>query len=140
DLVAGARNGNQVWTLLGNGAGGFEAASSTVGMSPSELVLTDFNADGVDDIWVCDREPASAGQVQRTELHLGLPEGGFDAAAELSFEIPVDANFQVWCGGLLAEDVDDDGLPDLILGTSVQATNGGPVELDMNIYINESDG
>ena len=75
---------NNVTVLLGNGSGGFTAASGspiTVGSGPYAIAVGDFNGDGKLDIVV-----PNSGSTNLTVL-LGNGSGGFTAAPNSPFEV-----------------------------------------------------
>ena len=107
DLAVSNLNSNNVTVLLGNGAGGFTAASGSpisVGTSPQAVAIADFNGDGKLDLAV----PNYSGTVS---ILLGNGSGGFTAASGSPFA----------SGGMSASavvgDFNGDGIADLAVGT-----------------------
>jgi len=108
DLVAGSQEGQgqgpSLSTYLGDGKGGF-TLHGTLDLDGAELRLLDFSGDGALDLAVADSD--ASGQIALFE---GDGTGGFGSPTFLA--IPA-------CSGplaLLAEDVDENGLLDLIAG------------------------
>jgi uncharacterized protein (TIGR03437 family) len=77
DLAVANFNTNNITVLLGNGAGGFNAAPAspfTVGTNPYSVVVADYNGDGIEDL-----ATANYGSNDVTVL-LGDGSGGFRLA------------------------------------------------------------
>ena len=90
DLAFANELGNNVTLLLGNGSGGFTAATSSpfaVGNGPHSLVAADFNGDGNLDLAVAN---ATDGTVT---VLLGNGSGGFTAASGSPFPAGADPIF-----------------------------------------------
>jgi uncharacterized protein (TIGR03437 family) len=106
DLAFANELGNNVTLLLGNGSGGFTAATGSpfaVGNGPHSLVAADFNGDGNLDLAVAN---ATDGTVT---VLLGNGSGGFTAASGSPFPAGADPIF-------VAEgNFNRDGKPDLAL-------------------------
>ena len=107
DLAVSNLNSNNVTVLLGNGAGGFSAASGspiTVGTSPQAVAIADFNGDGKLDL-------AVANYSGSVSILIGNGSGGFTAASGSPFT----------SGGMTASvvvgDFNGDGIADLAAGT-----------------------
>ena len=84
DLAVANFEGNSVSVLLGNGSGGFSAASGSpfaVGQYPTSVAVGDFNGDGHPDLAV-----ANAGGASVSVL-LGNGSGGFSAAPGSPFAV-----------------------------------------------------
>ena len=109
DLVATNLSGNSVMVLLGNGAGGFVAASNSpfaVGVAPAAVAVADLNGDGIPDIVT-----ANSGDNTVTAL-LGDGSGGFAPATGSPFSVgaaPV---------SVAVKDFNGDGIPDLVTANS----------------------
>jgi len=84
DLAAANNGGNTVTVLLGNGSGGFAAATGSpfaVGSGPVPVVVGDFNGDGIPDL-----ATANNGDNTVTVL-LGNASGGFTASTGSPFNV-----------------------------------------------------
>jgi hypothetical protein len=100
DLAVANAGNNSVSVLLGNGSGGFGAATSyPVGSAPVSVAVGDFNHDGIPDLAVAN---ANSNTVS---VLLGNGSGGFGAAT--SYPVGSDP-FSVAVG-----DFNRDGIPDL---------------------------
>ncbi|HST52114.1 MAG TPA: FG-GAP-like repeat-containing protein [Pyrinomonadaceae bacterium] len=100
DLVAANSGTTTVSVLMGDGAGGFGAATNfNVGSSPASVAVSDFNGDGKPDI-----AAANLGS-NNVSILLGDGAGGFSAAT----------NFNVGSGpqSLAVGDFNGDGKPDI---------------------------
>jgi hypothetical protein len=109
DLAAVNRNGNNLTVLLGNGSGGFTAATGSpfaVGTSPTSLAVGDFNGDGNPDLAI-----GNEGSNNVT-VFLGNGLGGFTS--------PVGSPFAVGSApySVVAADVNGDGIQDLIVANA----------------------
>jgi hypothetical protein len=117
DLAIAATGGYQVTVLLGNGTGGFTAASgSPIAVNyPTAVAVADFNGDGKADIAVADA------QDNVVAVFLGNGQGGFTSAGNST---PV-GNFP-WA--MVAADFNGDGKADLAvinyLGSNVTVLLG----------------
>jgi hypothetical protein len=106
DLAIADSESNAVTVLLGNGAGGFTAASGSpfpVGALPSTVAVGDFNGDGKPDL-------ATANQLDNTvTVLLGNGAGGFTAASGSPFPVGSSPFF------VAVGDFNGDGKPDLAI-------------------------
>ncbi|WP_374221706.1 FG-GAP-like repeat-containing protein [Hymenobacter sp. DG01] len=104
DLLTAHTNSVNVSARLGNGAGGF-ASATTVNMSgiPNVLVLTDCNHDGRLDLFGSNYGSNSVA------VRLGNGQGGFTGTTNL----PIGDSYGPY--GLVADDVNQDGHPDLLV-------------------------
>ena len=107
DLVVSNLNSNNVTVLLGNGGGGFTAATGspiTVGTSPQAVAIGDYNGDGKLDL-------AVANYSGSISILLGNGSGSFTAAS----------GSPIATGGMTASvvtgDFNGDGIADLAAGT-----------------------
>jgi len=106
DLAIANAMDNTVTVLLGNGSGGFSAASGSpfaVGGHPQSVTVADFNGDGKADLAV-----ANFGSSNVTVL-LGNGAGGFTAATGSPFAAGLNP-FSIAAG-----DFNGDGHPDLVV-------------------------
>ena len=109
DLAVANFNDNTVTVLLGNGSGGFTAASGgplTVGPQPVSVAVADFNGDGKLDIVI-----ANSGSNNITEL-LGNGTGGFTPGPGSPFAVGTDPQ------SVAVGDFNADGKPDLVVVNS----------------------
>ena len=118
DLAVANVASGDVTVLLGNGAGGFTAASGSpfaVGSYPESVAVGDFNADGKLDIAV-----AGVGLYQSTGMNvtvlLGDGTGGFTAVQGGPAETGSSPT------ALVVADFNEDGLPDLAVINPVTGT------------------
>jgi len=110
DLAIANQSGNTVTVLLGNGTGGFTAASGSpfpVGTTPVSVAVGDFNGDGKPDLAI-----ANVGSNNVTVL-LGTGTGGFAADPGSPFAAGTNPQF------VAVGDFNGDGKPDLAIA------NGG---------------
>ncbi len=109
DLVIANFGANTITVLLGNGSGGFTAASGSpfaVGANPQSAAIGDFNGDGNLDIVT-----ANSGDNTVTVL-LGNGSGGFMAAAGSPFAVGTNPQ------AVVIGDINRDGKPDIVTANS----------------------
>jgi hypothetical protein len=102
DLAIAASSSYQVTVLLGNGTGGFTAASgSPIAVNyPTAVAVADFNGDGIADIAVAE------GQDNVVAVFLGNGQGGFTSAGS-----PTPVGNVPWA--MVTADFNGDGKADL---------------------------
>ncbi len=113
DLAVANSIDGTVSILLGDGSGGFTAASGspvTVGNGPTAIATGDFNGDGNRDVATAD-----AGNDTFSVL-LGSGSGGFAPAS--SFPV---GNGTVGVTSIATGDFNSDGVPDIVVAGSTQA-------------------
>jgi hypothetical protein len=106
DLATANNSSNDISVLLGNGSGGFSAATGSpfaVGNAPSSVAIGDVNGDGKPDLATV-KSCCGLGDVT---VLLGNGSGGFSAAAGSPFAVG-DLPYSVAIG-----DLNGDGRPDL---------------------------
>jgi hypothetical protein len=84
DLTTANFNSNNVTVLLGDGSGGFSAASGSpfaVGNNPALVALGDFNGDGKQDLAIANRDSSNV------TVLLGNGSGGFSPASGSPFAV-----------------------------------------------------
>ena len=110
DLATANSNSNNVTVLLGNGSGGFNAATGSpfaAGSFPVVVVAGDFNGDGIQDL------AAANESSNNVTVLLGNGKGGFTAAAASPFAV---GNYPY---SVAVGDFNEDGVQDLV------TANGG---------------
>ena len=103
DLAAANNGSNNVTVLLGNGSGGFTAASGSpfaAGSIPLSVAVADFNGDGKQDLAIADEGSG-------VTVLLGDGSGGFTAATGSPFATDLSLD------SLAVGDFNGDGWPDL---------------------------
>lgn len=106
DLVIANGGSDNITVLLGTGSGGFTAAAGspiTVGSAPAAVIVSDFNADGIQDLAVVNSSGSTV------TILLGNGSAGFTAASGSPFTTgtsPISA---------ASGDFNHDGFPDLAI-------------------------
>lgn len=120
---------NTVTVLLGNGSGGFTAASGSpfaVGPSPTALTVGDFNGDGLTDIATSNSGSGGAGN--DVTVLLGNGSGGFTAA---SVFVGLDPDY------VAVGDFNGDHITDLVtanfVSNNVSVLLGGPAATTVSL-------
>ncbi len=109
DLAVAFDESSGVWILLGDGAGGFGAATTILAGTPSSLVAADLNRDGKADLAVTRR---------RVIVLLGNGTGAFRAAAGSPIAVVGEPS------SLAVADFNGDGKPDLAVAPAGVAVPG----------------
>ncbi len=113
DLAIASSGGNNVTVLLGDGTGGFTAASGspiTVGLDPSSVAVGDFNGDGRLDLTI-----ANSSDNTITVL-LGDGTGRFMSASGSPIAVGLDPS------SVAVGEFNGDGKPDLAIGNVLDGT------------------
>lgn len=111
-----------VWTLLGNGDGTFQAATSVSlgGESGTYVTFADLNGDGILDV-------AQIGSGGELEVYLATSATSYAAPAYY-----FTSDYHLNAGGITAGDLNGDGKPELVV------PNG--TDDNLTVYVNNGDG
>jgi hypothetical protein len=111
--------GSSISILEGNGLGGFSAGTPfAVGTNPGSIAVGDFNKDGVLDLAVTTSGPNVGDNA--VIILLGSGSGKFTAGKSYAIIFPFPSAVAVG-------DFNGDGIPDIVVGHSIQGGNGGSV-------------
>jgi hypothetical protein len=112
DLVLANYGSGTVSVLLGNGDGSFQPGHTyALGSDPFSVVVGDFNGDGTPDFAVV---TGRLGQPGTVHVFLGNGDG--------TFRDPVNYPVDPGIGSLAIADFNEDGIPDLAVGSSSAGT------------------
>ena len=126
DLVVAEADSNSIGVFLGKGDGTFVESSIPLPGSAATLAIGDFNHDGKLDLAIPLNDTNSPDYIV---VLPGKGNGTFGSAIVTPTALYAPETFWV-----SSADLNGDGLPDLVL------TNGGVVEIALQVFINNGDG
>jgi hypothetical protein len=112
DLVVANQSSNNVSVLLGNGDGTFQAQQTfATGNHPFGVVITDVNGDGKPDLATADFTAMTKSGTSYTYSQASVLLGNGNG----TFQAPVNFNTGINPTGIVAQDLNGDGKPDLVV-------------------------
>jgi hypothetical protein len=125
DIAASNRDSGDVSILFGNGDGGFTLVQTlAAGTNPGAIVMVDLSGDGARDLAVINQGIPGSGQAGDMDLYFGDGYGSFPFQTTLGVgKLPLD---------LIAPDLNDDGIGDLVIANSDSD--------NVTIYLSEGGG